>query len=472
MKQAIFIVLCLIGNSCWAQELPDWLTLSDPNEIQPGSVKISGLDGKGLEGFLNMMQPSSTANIIGTEIRFTSQGKLQLKLGQLGGLIDTYIGQPIYSATGRLLDLDQGANNAQHMNTPFRWAYLIGYVQTAPRIVPKKMPVLVEWKNGQGVDQRQEIMVSVNHYYDDNDLEPDVVVWEGEDQKLEKGKLLFKRIGPGSSVEEEIALIIESGDAQIEGSYGLAAGHYEVSLLEPEECAQMLNPDLIVLPTDTPSDEKFEFKSPCSDTYTLSVTYEAPGFVAVELVYEKMKIRFPADPSTVRGFDITQMDAAEMMEEPTFEDGSALRVPFYQINPLGKQWFYGVTQSENMEADRVMVYHLGGYNTFEDFYVNTEDDALNYCSFESMNSGPIYLMYSFDLFGRIEGGGEMQLTVSADSDYVAQVTQGGGAYPTEFPQLKITDSVLEAFAEGEEVIELFADNGRATLAIKIEKDED
>lgn len=453
------------------QGFPRWIEPLYPENVQTGSKKCAGIGYIGIPEIAFFMEPAQKNNIIGSKIELSTHGMLAMNLDGLQEMINALVVDPIYKAKGRLLDLDQEDINAVGVNTVFHWSFAVGYVQSSPLTIPIEKELLLHWKDRQGVPQNQSVRIAITHYYDYNELKANFRIKDPFDVPLENGLLVATRLGPGTSAEETQDIKIEDGEVSRWHGAGLSAGHYEIRLEEPQDCSRVLLSNLIVFPDDEETDEKFDFEVQCSNTYKMTVTYDAPGFVEVVLQYFGMQIQFTEDLEDVKGFNLMEVDRSEMMEEPRFEDGSPISVPFYQISPKGKQYFFGVTQTDNMEAHEVDIIHKGGLGTFVDFYVSDDPDALNYCSFEGRNASAVYLNYSFDLIGTIDGGGEMQVDVSAGNDYVAKITQGGGTYPVRFPRIKIDQETQDRISDGE-AVELLVENGRARLHFLIEPEEE
>lgn len=212
--------------------------------------------------------------------------------------------------------------------------------------------------------------------------------------------------------------------------------------------------------------------------YDIFVTYHAPGFAHVELVWEKAKIRFLDDGDEMQVFDRTAyIQSGGNGQNPTGTDGKPLDVPFVMDIPgYGKITSYGAP--ENNIPKVISIYSLGAYEGHARFKIMKTEEALNMCEITQRGDGPVYLDLSFDLFA---GGPEantdwIQHTVSCIEDNVISEREKGtlinrSPYPTAFEQITITEADIIYFKGFDEVDKTLS-NGRATLKIEFKLSEE
>ena len=463
MKKSILILLILSSLKIYGQT-PMWVKILESTD--PDSVNSSAPYTE--TELINSFRPTNTDNLIGTEISITTSLNVLLDFHNLDALMEVLFVNPLYrSQSNNLLNLNQGS--PQTLLGPNQLKYMIGHTSGSNTV---EIPVIhiLEWKDSETKTKKgATINILVKHFYSNPFLIPEVQIESANEIPLRKGTVHFVRLGPGDHRKYETSFYIENGE--IINPIALSAGHYEVELTQPKECSGILSENLVILPDDLGNDEKFKFIKSCEKTYDIYVTYHAPGFAHVELVWEKAKIRFPKEGEKIQYFDAMayRSSGADMDAHPTGTDGKPLDIPYSMNIPgIGKQTLYGWPDNENATPKVISIASLGGDKVFAAFTVNLEEDALNSCNISQIGNNPVYLDLSFDLTGRyMDSDTWQQVDVVCLDDMENNITNGASVngYPLAFKQIKFTQNDIENFKEFEE-FEKTISNGRATLKIE------
>jgi len=213
-------------------------------------------------------------------------------------------------------------------------------------------------------------------------------------------------------------------------------------------------------------------------SYDIFVTYHAPGFAHVELVWEKATIRFLDEADKMQFFDRTAyIQSGGNGQNPTGTDGKPLDIPFAMDIPgIGKITNYGAPQNNIPKV--ISIYSLGAYEGHARFKIMKTEEALNMCELKQIGDGPVYLDLSFDLFagGPNANTDWIQHTVHciedniiSDSDKTSIIYKS--PYPTAFGQVTISEADIIYF-KGFDEVEKTLSNGRATLKIEFKLSEE
>lgn len=462
MKKFIFLLLIFYSFSGYSQ-LPNWLTL--PNSEIPDSI-ITNAPLTKLE-LVNLIIPKKLDYLIGSEIHIETSSNIWLNFYDFNDLMEIYLIRNYYKdSESRILELNQERKTYNGEMT--RIDYKIGYTNESFSIgIPYSY--YFKWKDKFNAEQLATITIQVIHYYSNPFIYPQIEIQSKSKESLRKGTVEFERIGPGSI--NGLKEVYEIEDGKVVHSHPLPAGHYSLELIEPEECASILNDNLVILPDDVDNDEKFKFIKSCQKTYDIYATYDAPGFAHVELVWENAEIRFPNEGDEIQFFDRTAyIQSGGNGENPTGTDGKPLHIPFAMNVPgVGKITNYGAP--ENNIPRVISIYSLGAYEGKAQFKLRKIEESLNMCEMTQKNDRAVYLDLQFDLFA---GGDKdpyaIQHTVHCIEDNIiinrdkASIINQS-PYPTAFEQLTITDADIENFKNFRD-FEKTLSNGRATLKIE------
>lgn len=236
-------------------------------------------------------------------------------------------------------------------------------------------------------------------------------------------------------------------------------------------------PDTMAGLTKNPNLRLGEIKVKQSSNYDIYVTYHAPGFAHVELVWENAEIRFPDEGDEIQFFDRTAyIQSGGHGENPTGTDGKPLHIPFaMNVSGVGKITNYGAP--ENNIPRVISIYSLGAYEGTAQFKLKKTEESLNMCEMTQRNDGAVYLDLKFDLLAT--GGKDRyaeQHTVSCIEDNIISNKDKASIinrspYPTAFEQITITDADIEKFKNSED-FEKTLSNGKATLKIEFKLSEE
>lgn len=240
-------------------------------------------------------------------------------------------------------------------------------------------------------------------------------------------------------------------------------------------------PDTMAGLTKDPTLRLREIEVKKNAKYDIFVTYNAPSFAKVKLLWRNATIKFPEDGEEIQFFDMMAFRASGANGHPNGTDGKPLGIPYSMVVPgIGKQTLYGWPESETATPEVIFATSLGGYKTYDKFRVELAEDALNMCDILQDNNGPIYLELNFDLVGRYRDSKDengryvwQQEDVGCMDKLVDKITSGtgGSSYPVAFKQIIFTDAEIEKFKNSEE-IERIISNGRATLKVEFKPLED
>lgn len=211
----------------------------------------------------------------------------------------------------------------------------------------------------------------------------------------------------------------------------------------------------------------------CEAKYDVFVHYNAPNFVDVKLVWENVEVKFPKNSKDVQTLDISGMKEYEPMSEIKGTDGKPLKLPYKITVPgMGLQIFYGLPENEYSTPNVMSIKRLGtALGTFNQFYIEQEEDALNDFMIHQLNEDDILLHFSFDLFGRIQETGIMQLTVATVEPEVMYGlgTHMTDAYPINFKPIRLDAVQIEQLSNGQELKvhrSTSSPNGNSTVVIE------
>jgi len=215
------------------------------------------------------------------------------------------------------------------------------------------------------------------------------------------------------------------------------------------------------------TEKKVDFE--CKQLYDVYAYYNAPGFVKVGLKWENTEVKFPEDDKKPAIINFADLDMNKSSEEELFDKKGnkiSLSIPFTLVYPGEKRTIYGGPGDDPPNV--LYVTSLGGLGVFENFYVKL-NNGLNRCEITRVNNGPVYLDFSFDLFG---GAGPVkqyydQKTVDCldpKTFKMAGMKIKRNPYPIDFPPVFITKEDIEKFKKFEKV-EKTVSNGRATLKV-------
>jgi hypothetical protein len=470
MKKSILFALILFSLKICGQT-PMWIKIIESTD--PDSVTSSAPYTE--TELINLFRPSNIDNLIGTEINISTSLNVLLDFHNLNALLEVLFVNPIYrSQTNNLLSLNQGS--PQTLLVPNQFKYTIGHTSGSNTVEIPFIHIL-EWKNPETkIKKGATINILVKHFYSNPFLIPEVQIESANEIPLRKGAVHFVRLGPGDQRKYETSFYIENGE--VINPIALSAGHYEVELIQPEECSGILNENLVILPDDLGNNEKFKFIKSCEKTYDIYATYHAPGFAHAELVWQKAKIRFPDEGDEMQFFDRTAyIQCGGHGENPTGTDGKPLDIPFAMDVPgIGKITNYGAP--ENNIPRVISIHSLGAYQGQARFKIQKTEEALNMCEMTQKGDGSVYLDLSFDLFagGSSSNTDWVQHTVScvedgiiSNRDKVSIINRS--PYPTAFGQITISEVDIENF-KGFEEFEKTISNGRATLKIEFKISEE
>ncbi len=423
---------------------------------------------------INLFRPSNVDNLIGTEISITSSLNVLLDFRNLNALMEVLFVNPIYrSQTNNLLHLNQGS--PQTLLGPNHLKYTIGHTNGSNTVEIPFIHIL-EWQDSETKTKKgATINIMVKHFYSNPFLIPEVQIASANEIPLKKGTVHFVRLGPGDHRKYETSFYIENGE--VINPIALSAGHYEVELTKPEKCSGILNENLVILPGDAGNNGKFKFVKSCEKTYDIFVTYNAPGFANVELVWKKAKIRFPEEGKEIQFFDAMsyRRNGGDLNGHPNGTDGKPLDIPYTMVVPgIGRQTLYGWPENENATPEIISIKSLGGNGVYADFKVSLAEDALNACNISQIGDGPIYMELSFDLSGRYpQSSVWQQVDVGCREDQEYRITGGRseGNYPVNFQQIKFSEKEIEKFKTFE-AFEKTLSNGKATLKIEFKISEE
>lgn len=463
MKKSIILLLILFTLKIFGQA-PMWIKIIESND--PDSVTSSAPYTE--TELINLFWTSNVDNLIGTEISITTSLNVLLDFHNLNTLMDVIFVNPIYRyRTNNLLNLNQGS--PQTLLSPNQFKYTIGHT-SGNNVVRIPFIHILEWQDSQTKTKKgATINILVKHFYSNPFLIPKVQIESANEIPLRKGTVDFVRLGPGDHRKYETSFYIENG--KVINPIALSAGHYEVELTQPEECASILNDNLVILPDDVDNDEKFKFIKSCQKTYDIYATYDAPGFAHVELVWENAEIRFPDEGDEMQFLDVaSHIQRGGTDEDAVGTDGKPLHIPFaFNVPGVGKITNYGAP--ENNIPRVISIYSLGAYGVPAQFKLRKTEESLNMCEMTQKNDGAVYLDLKFDLFA---GGGKdpyaEQHTVSCIEDNIISNKDKASiinrsTYPTAFEQITITDADIENFKNFRD-FEKTLSNGRATLKIE------
>ncbi len=469
MKKLLLLSLLLFSFKIYSQT-PGWIKVID--STNPESVTSSAPYTE--TELINLFIPSKTDNLIGTQININTSYNLLLNFQNLNTLMKLIFVNPNYrDQSNGLLNLNQGS--PQILPEPTKFSYTIGNTNSNNAI---EIPFIhvVEWIDPETkIKKGGTVSIFVKHFYSDPFLSPEVHIESEDGIALQKGAVHFVRLGPGDHRKYETTFFIEDGN--VINPTALSAGHYEVGLTKPENCAGILNKNLVILPDDNANNEKFKFIKSCEKKYDIFVTYNAPGFAHVELVWEKATIRFPEEGGKIQIFDwAAYIQSGGKGENATGTDGKPLGVPFTMNVPgVGKITNYGAPLNNIPKV--ISIHSLGAYEGEARFKIRKTEEALNMCEMTQKGDGPVYLDLSFDLFA---GGPDVntnwvQHTVTCVEDNIINDKDKASIinrspYPTAFEQITITEAEIIYFQKCEEV-EKTLTNGRATMKIEFKISE-
>lgn len=232
-------------------------------------------------------------------------------------------------------------------------------------------------------------------------------------------------------------------------------------------------PDTMAGLTKDPTLRLREIEVKKNAKYDIVVTYTAPGFAKVKLLWANTTISFPEEGENIQFFDMMTFRASGNYDNPTGTDGEPLKIPYATIIPgIGKQTLYGWPESETATPEVIFAYSLGGYKSYDKFKINLNEDALNTCNISQIGNGPIYLDLNFDLTARYPldvapGGLWQQEDVGCEEDKEWNITKGNSlnGYPLAFKRHNFTSSEIEKF-KNSEALEVFLSGHKATLKIE------
>ena len=214
----------------------------------------------------------------------------------------------------------------------------------------------------------------------------------------------------------------------------------------------------------------------CKQLYNVYAYYHAPGFVKVGLEWKNTEVKFPEEGKQPTVVNFANLDMNRSSEKQLFDKNGnpvSLSVPFTLVYPGEKRTIYG---GPGDDPPRVLyVTSLGGLGIFDNFYIRL-NNGLNRCEITRVNNGPVYLDFSFDLFG---GSGPVkqnydQKTVDCLEPAIykmAGMKIKQNPYPVDFPPVIITKEDVEKFKKFEKV-EKTISNGKATLKIEFKPADD